>query len=83
MVCGGELATAGCASSPPSLERLEERETEPWRRNEKEREIIDIKGCNFCVVLLVCQVVQTAFVLMMSFPDHMKQQLQLTSPQGS
>ncbi len=35
MACVEECSTAaGCTSSPPSLERLDEREMEPWRKRE-------------------------------------------------
>ena len=40
MACVEECSTtaAGCTSSPPSLERLEEREMEPWRERERDHE---------------------------------------------
>ena len=89
MACVEELecsTAAGCTSSPPSLERLEERETEPWKGRERERsQSINIDNIDYGVALIklpVYRVVQTAFVSVMSFLDHplQRQRRQLRQP---
>ena len=88
MACVEELecsTAAGCTSSPPSLERLDERETEPWRRRRERDQSINIDNIDYGVALvklLVYQVVQTAFVSVKNFLDHplQRQQRQLRQP---
>ena len=82
MACVEECSTADCTSSPPSLERLEERETEPWRERERERErekdhyTLLYTQSKVIVLLLVYPVVQTAFVSVTNSLGHTHHQQQ-------